>query len=102
MEWEFGISRCELLYMEWIHKVLLYSTGNYNQYPVIKHNGKEYIKRICVCVCVCMCLCVCVYFPAGSAVRNLPTMHELQVQSLHQEDPLEESMTTLSSILSWR
>ena len=54
---------------------------------------------------VCMCLCVCVYFPAGSAIKNLPTMHELhelQVQSLHQEDPLEDSMATLSSILSWR
>ena len=29
-------------------------------------------------------------------------LHELQVQSLHQEDPLEDSMATLSSILSWR
>ena len=43
MEWEFGISRCELLYTGWINnKVLLYSTGNYSQYPVINHNGKEY------------------------------------------------------------
>ena len=24
-----------------VHKVLLYSTGNYIQYPVINHNGKE-------------------------------------------------------------
>ena len=30
-------------YIEWINnKVLLYSTGNYIQYPVINHNGKEY------------------------------------------------------------
>ena len=29
----------------WINnKVLLYSTGNYIQYPVINHNGKEYEK----------------------------------------------------------
>ena len=43
--WEFGISRGKLLYREWINnKVLLYSTGNYSQYPVIKHNGKEYEK----------------------------------------------------------
>ena len=28
-EWEFGVSRGELLYREWINnKVLLYSTGN--------------------------------------------------------------------------
>ena len=26
------------------NKVLLYSTGTYTQYPVIKHNGKEYKK----------------------------------------------------------
>ena len=47
VDWEFGISRCKLLYREWINnKVLLYSTGNYIQYPVIKHNGKEYKKYI--------------------------------------------------------
>ena len=26
--------------------VLLWSTENYNQYPVIKHNGKEYEKIV--------------------------------------------------------
>ena len=42
MDWEFGTCRCKLLYIEWINnKVLLYSTGNYIQYPVIKNNGKE-------------------------------------------------------------
>ena len=30
MDWEFGINRCIVLYIEWINnKVLLYSTGNY-------------------------------------------------------------------------
>ena len=29
-------------YIEWINKVLLYSIGNYIQYSVINHNGKEY------------------------------------------------------------
>ena len=29
MEWEFGISRCKLVYTRWINnKVLLYSTGS--------------------------------------------------------------------------
>ena len=47
MEWEFGISRCKLLYIEWINnKVLLYCTGNYIQYPVINQNGKEKKKVI--------------------------------------------------------
>ena len=43
-------SRCKLLSIEWINnKVLLHSTRNYIQYPVINHNGKEYEKE-CVCV----------------------------------------------------
>ena len=32
-------------YIEQINKVLLYSTGNYIQYPVINHNGKEFEKK---------------------------------------------------------
>ena len=35
-------------------------------------------------------------------VNNLPVMQETRVQSLGQEDSLEESMTTHSSIFSWR
>ena len=43
---EFGINRCKLLYIGWINnKVLLYSTGNYIQYPLLNHNGKEYEKE---------------------------------------------------------
>ena len=31
MKWEFGVSRCNLLYIEWINnKVVLYSIGNYS------------------------------------------------------------------------
>ena len=53
MSWEVGVSRCKLLYIEWINnKVLLYSTENYIQYPMINHNGKEY---------VCMCVCIYIY-----------------------------------------
>ena len=50
IDWEFGISRCQLLNIEWINnKVLLCSTGNYIQYPVINFNGKEYDKEyICI------------------------------------------------------
>ena len=35
-------------------------------------------------------------------VKNLPAMQETWVQSLGQEDPLEEGMETHSSILAWR
>ena len=41
-------------------------------------------------------------FPGGSVVKNLPAMKEMQVLSLGQEDPLEEEMTTNSSILAWK
>ena len=46
MDWEIGVSRCKLFYIEWIkNKVLLHSTENYIQYPMINHNGKEYFKK---------------------------------------------------------
>ena len=35
-------------------------------------------------------------------VKNPPTMQEIQVQSLGQEDSLEKGMTTHSSSLAWR
>ena len=42
MEWKFGVSRCKLVYMEWINnEILLYSTEIYTQYPVISHNGNN-------------------------------------------------------------
>ena len=44
-------------------------------------------------------------FPGGSEVKNLPTNAEgkdTRVQSLGKEDPLEEEMTTHSSILAWK
>ena len=84
----------------------------------------HWLMAVCVCVCVCVyvwvCVCVCVYaqsyltlcdhvgcspgFPVDSAVNNLPKMwrqQEMWVQSLGQEDPLEEGTATHSSILAW-
>ena len=53
LDWEFGISRCKLLCIEWINnQILLYSTENYIQYPVINHNGKEFLKLEDKIVCV--------------------------------------------------
>ena len=41
-----GVSRYKLAYIEWMNnKILLYSTGNCIQYPVINHNGKKYEKE---------------------------------------------------------
>ena len=82
-----------LLYIEWINnKILLYSTGNCIQHPVISHNEKEFLKEciyiyVCVCVCVlymcvCMrvfvCVCVCASLIA-QLVKNLPAMQETPV-----------------------
>ena len=38
--------------------------------------------------------------PGGSVVKHQPAVHETQVRSLDQEDPLEEGMTIRSSILA--
>ena len=44
------------------NKIILYSTGNYIQYPMINHNGKEYEKEyIHVCIYMYIHMCVCVY-----------------------------------------
>ena len=41
-------------------------------------------------------------FAVAQMVRNLPALWETLVQSVVQEDPLEEEMATHSSILAWR
>ena len=44
-------------------------------------------------------------FPRGSVLKNQPVVQETQemlVRSLSWKDPLEEEMTTHSSILAWR
>ena len=41
-------------------------------------------------------------FPIAQMVMNLHVMLETQVQSLGQEESLEEGMATQSSILAWR
>ena len=63
-----------------------------------------YICVVCVYIYIyiCMHICVYIYFPSGSAVKSLPSMQEMQVQSLGQEDSLEEDMASHSSILVWR
>ena len=35
-------------------------------------------------------------------VKRLPAMRETQVRPLGWEDPLEEEMATLSSVLAWK
>ena len=50
IDWEFDMTRCKLVYREWINnKVLLYSIGNCIPYPVINLHGKEY-EKVYICV----------------------------------------------------
>ena len=46
MNWEFGVSRYQLVYTGWINKVLLYSTEHYIQYPItiMENNMKKNIS----------------------------------------------------------
>lgn len=44
-----GNSRCDLVFVGWINNVLLHSTEDYIQYPMIKHDGKEQQKQCINC-----------------------------------------------------
>ena len=51
---------------------------------------------------VCVCVCFIWASLVAQKVKNPPAMGETWVQSLGQEDPLEEGMATHFSILVWR
>ena len=47
MDWEFGVGRCKLLSLEWINnKVVMCSTVNYIEYPVINHTERNIKKNV--------------------------------------------------------
>ena len=51
-----GLTDANCLHLKWINnKVLMYSTGNYTQHPVINHNGKEYFLKMHICVYLSLC-----------------------------------------------
>ena len=61
-DWELGINRRKLLYIGWINnKVLLYNTGNYIQYAVINHNGKEFEKEYIYIHIYILYIYICIY-----------------------------------------
>ena len=47
MDWEFGVSRCKLLHLEWINNKVLLQPGNYIQSPRSDCNGEE-CKKECI------------------------------------------------------
>ena len=57
-DWEFGVSRCQLFYSEWIsNEVLLRSTGNYIQSLVKNMMEDKMKKRKCVYIYFMQCTC---------------------------------------------
>ena len=55
-DWEFGISKCKLVYIGWINKkVILNSMGNYIQYPVINCNGNNMKMNISMYITESFC-----------------------------------------------
>ena len=64
--WEFAVSRCKLLCLEWIsNEVLPHSIGNYIQSLGIDHDGKEYLKKN---VYICMIKSICCTAEIGTAL----------------------------------
>ena len=50
------VVQIENIYLGWINnKVLLYNIGNYIQYPMINHNGKELKKNVYMHVTESLC-----------------------------------------------
>ena len=47
LDWEFGVSRCKLSYIEWVNNKVLYRTGNDIHHPVLNYSGKE-CKKECI------------------------------------------------------
>ena len=93
---EFGMDMYTLLYLKWIaNKDLLYSTWNSAQcyVPAWWEEGLQGEMDTYICMAGA--------FLVAQMVKNLPAMRETWVRSLGRENPLEEGMSTPSSILAW-
>ena len=98
-------------------RVLLYSTGNHIQYPVISHNGKEYEKEyMCVCVTELLCCTAVIntlwfnYAAAAKSLQSCPTLCDpidgsppgSPVPGILQARTLEWLAISFSSAWKWK
>ena len=68
MDWEFRVSRCKLLPLEWTsHEVLVYSTGAYVHSLGVDHDRRYYKKRN---VYICMTGLLCCITEIGTTFIN--------------------------------
>ena len=79
-------------------KIILAVASGYMDTHTVQFSS---VAQSCLTLCSCMD-CSMPGFPAGSVVKNPPTMQETWVRSLGQEDPLEKEMANHSSILAWK
>ena len=97
MEREVGVSRCKLLYLGWINsKVLLHSTGNYIQYPMINRNGKEYLKYVYIYITESLCCTAVINTTFKSTI--LPKKKKVKHASIYSPMGLH-AYTSLVTIL---
>ena len=75
--------------------------------PIMEVRSRVWCPLSCVCIlykwlCFCVLYCTVLYrvgFPGGSAIKNPPTMQEMRIWSLGQEEPLEEEMAPTPVLL---
>ena len=70
MDWEFGVSRCKLVHLEWIsNEVLLHSARNYIKSLGIEHDGREHEeKNVCTYIYIYMTESLCCTVEIGTTV----------------------------------
>ena len=90
--------------------IILLNKSDENEYPYLisDHKGKAFSFSLNMILAVGlshMAFVIVRYissmaFPHGSVDKVSASKKEIQIQSLHQEDPLEKEMATHSSILA--
>ena len=74
---EVGINIYNLLYLKWVSKCFLYSTGKYTQCLIINFNGKRIRERIyihaSVCIYIHIHIYICMHTQSLSSVRFFQT-----------------------------
>ena len=79
MDWEFGISRCKLLYTEWINnRVLLCNTENHIhilRYTIMKNMKNNVYTCAYICIYIYISTYVCTTESLCCAVEINTTLH---------------------------
>ena len=110
MDWEFEVNKCKLLHIEWINNKSFCIVWKLYSIFCEKPSWKGiFLKKESVGIYIYIYTYIHTYIHTytwaslvAQTEKNLPAMSQSWVHSLGWEDPLEEGMTTHSSILAWR